>query len=326
MITNVVLAFVLVLSWVFSLASQASTTFSISKVIAFGDSLSDNGNLYRHTKFYHRVNPNIAVVPEKPYYQGRFCNGLVWIEYLIKLLRLEHKPGAFIDYAYGGSWVEAYSVSKQIFPPYLEKQVDKFLAEASEDDLEAYLFTFWHGANDLLVIRDNLDQITTTIIALLEQQIIRLIDRGAKHFVVINMPDLGAIPYNVQLRPERVPEQRQASLIYNHKLSVMVADLQKRYSVDLAEINAFKSLRMIVDQNVYRGVSFRKTRFPCYKGRAALAHVNNHVENPALVLLEHVCSKPDEYAFWDWIHPSTKMNALIAEDAYDKLLSLGLTV
>jgi outer membrane lipase/esterase len=42
-----------------------------SRVVAFGDSLSDNGNLFKNTG-----------QPPAPYFEGRFSNGPTWIELL----------------------------------------------------------------------------------------------------------------------------------------------------------------------------------------------------------------------------------------------------
>jgi len=60
-----------------------------SNIVIFGDSLSDNGNLYAQTK---------KLVPDaRQYYQGRFSNGPVWVEYLADTLQIDGSapPGLF---------------------------------------------------------------------------------------------------------------------------------------------------------------------------------------------------------------------------------------
>src|SRR5881394_3305387 len=53
-----------------------------SHIPTFGDSLSDIGNFYRLSGGY----------PTPPYYQGRFCNGPLWVEYLSADLGMQYKP------------------------------------------------------------------------------------------------------------------------------------------------------------------------------------------------------------------------------------------
>lgn len=329
MVTNVIFTFVLILSWLFSLSCQAEATFRIDKVVSFGDSLTDNGNLYRHTQIYHNVNPNMQVIPKQPYFEGRFCNGPVWVEYLVKLLKLNTEDKQqFSDQAYGGSWVEPYEVSKHIFPPYLEKQVDAYLENAGDDhNFENHLFTLWHGANDILIDRDNDEAATTSIIQLMRGQIERLIALGGKHFVLINMPDLGIVPINIQIRPDHAAGQTEISQRYNQKLVMMVNEVREEYGVDIVIVDVFTALHTIVEERNYHGRVFKKVNMPCYKGRAGLVHVNDSkTKGPNSSFIEHVCRKPDEYVFWDWIHPSTRINELIAEDAFEQLKNHGLEI
>ena len=48
---------------------------TIKRLVIFGDSLQDNGNLIKTLK-----------IPGKPYYGGRFSNGKVACEYLQKII------------------------------------------------------------------------------------------------------------------------------------------------------------------------------------------------------------------------------------------------
>ena len=62
----------------------------ISRVVIFGDSLTDSGRLKRR----------LMVFPEKPYWLGRFSNGPVWPEYLAMATDV-----AVQNNAYGGASV-----------------------------------------------------------------------------------------------------------------------------------------------------------------------------------------------------------------------------
>lgn len=60
--------------------SQASAPFS--KLYIFGDSLSDQGNIFNITKFANSLDSQIPIIPNSPYFEGRFSNGPVWTDYL----------------------------------------------------------------------------------------------------------------------------------------------------------------------------------------------------------------------------------------------------
>src|SRR5271157_6028524 len=64
------------LAWIIVLAvTMLGTSLragDITGIVAFGDSLSDTGNTYLA----------IGYPPSPPYYQGHYCNGPIWLEYL----------------------------------------------------------------------------------------------------------------------------------------------------------------------------------------------------------------------------------------------------
>src|SRR5215470_3029501 len=66
-----------------------------SKIIVFGDSLSDVGNLKLET----------GVVPFAPYVDGHFSNGNVWVQYIADHFGLSLTPSYIggTNYATGGS-------------------------------------------------------------------------------------------------------------------------------------------------------------------------------------------------------------------------------
>ncbi|MFB8787365.1 MAG: SGNH/GDSL hydrolase family protein [Potamolinea sp.] len=93
----------------FMLPVKASETQKIEQIYTFGDSLSDVGNVYNLTLALKKVG-----YPPPPYVNGRFSNGIVWVEYLAKQLKLKPVPfttlptGVFsspdgVNFAFGGS-------------------------------------------------------------------------------------------------------------------------------------------------------------------------------------------------------------------------------
>src|SRR5262245_61575441 len=63
-----------------------------SRIVVFGDSLSDTGN------FFHLTG---GLVPPSPYANGRFSNGPLWVEYLADDLGMQLLPEDV--YAVGGA-------------------------------------------------------------------------------------------------------------------------------------------------------------------------------------------------------------------------------
>ena len=53
------------------IVSPATARAGLTQIVAFGDSLIDTGNVFAATG-----------QPPAPYYDGRFSNGPVWVEYL----------------------------------------------------------------------------------------------------------------------------------------------------------------------------------------------------------------------------------------------------
>src|SRR5262245_4760808 len=92
---------------------------NINKTIFFGDSLSDDGNLYSLL---------LHLVPKSPpYFEGRFSNGPTWAEHLGKYYH-DKNSASYRNYAYGGATAIFHlPTSKFIAPTILEVEVDKYL-------------------------------------------------------------------------------------------------------------------------------------------------------------------------------------------------------
>ncbi len=103
-----------------------------SSFYVFGDSLSDNGNLFRET--------GGAVPQDPPYAEGRFSNGPVWAE-LVDVARMPT-----VNFAVGGATLGATADG---IPDFVA-QVDSFLTAglASTSGVRP-LAAVWFGANDL---------------------------------------------------------------------------------------------------------------------------------------------------------------------------------
>ncbi len=240
------------------------TPLSIRRVIVFGDSLSDNGNLYDLTLQLHAIKNDIPIIPSPTlYWKGRFSDGPVWNEYLASMLHFmpnqinseSRESEQFKNFSYAGSWAETtqpdgftYTLNSKphSFPPPLSTQIDTYIAKNKALDPDHYQQTFahdlvfiWAGGNDYLnqdfngppVMRSpNLS--TDYVMRSIRKNLIKLIDSGLKNFVIIGLPDLSKIP-DIELRDPQhqslVPNLSITSQLHNEKLKQLVADFHNQY-------------------------------------------------------------------------------------------------
>ncbi len=157
---------------------------SFSSVVVYGDSLSDNGNLYSL----------IGYPPSPPYYMGRFSNGPVIAEQLAADL-----GAPLYDFAVGGatSGVGNYidggtqtALGSLGLPGMaLEVASPGSAAILSSPLTSTGLFVVWGGANDFLTGGS-----PTVAAADIDAIVTKLESDGVKNILVPGMPDLGLTP------------------------------------------------------------------------------------------------------------------------------------
>ena len=106
-----------------------------SKLVVFGDSISDNGNVFRASG---------GTFPGFPYYQGRFSNGPIWIDDLAAIPGVVGQPTE--DLAYGGARTDT-NIDPRL--PGMQAEVGGYLALHPVVDPNA-LYIVWGGGNDYL--------------------------------------------------------------------------------------------------------------------------------------------------------------------------------
>ncbi|HET7832752.1 MAG TPA: SGNH/GDSL hydrolase family protein [Gallionella sp.] len=275
-----------------SAAAAPATQFS--SVIAFGDSLSDNGNYYRLVDKLTPLVPQDGL-PQLPYFFGRYSNGPVAVELLASNLELP-----LVDLAVGGALSGRTNEDPRFPGTGLLGQVESFVAKHEGLDDDA-LYVVWGGANDFLSATDLSDAgvVQTTIanaIGNLTQSIELLYSHGARHFLVPNLPDIGLTP----LLLERGAQAEQATQIveeFNGNLARALAGIGRHmrhgkiYTVDVATV-----LRKVVaNPNSY---GFLNTADTCVASRNCI--------------LASVSGGDTGFLFWDGIHPTASAHALLA--------------
>ena len=244
-----------------------------NSVVVYGDSLSDNGNLFAETG-----------VPGAPYYMGRMSNGPVAVEQLAANLHVPLADFAWIGATTGiGNIGDGGTPTSAGFANLPGMQVELAASESSLTPfLSNGLFVVWGGPDDFLAVPpgtvagavSDLVGIVTTLQGL-----------GAQHILVPGMPDLGLTPYFQSLGPAGVLEGTEITDAFN-------ADLQ----ASLPKGVVFYNTAILLDEMVADPLKFGFTDVtdPCFNGVS-------------------VCSDPSQYLFWDSFHPTTAADAFAAE-------------
>lgn len=259
--------------------SAAARAGSISSIVVYGDSLSDNGNLFKATG-----------QPGAPYFDGRRSNGPVAVEQLASGL-----GATLVDFAWIGATTGIGNYSDNGTPTsFGTAGLPGMLTEYadSKNAIAPYLgglFIVWGGANDFLS-PSPLDKTPEQVIARGVSDILTIVDglqsQGAKDILVPGMPDLGLTPYFESLGALVSGEASELTNAFN---AALVSQLPAgvRY-VDTAGL-----LRSFVANASAYG--FTDLKDPCYNGIT-------------------VCADPSKYLFFDDFHPTTQADALLAQE------------
>ncbi|MCP4100961.1 MAG: hypothetical protein GY750_05995 [Lentisphaerae bacterium] len=143
----------------FPLLASATTTFK--KICIFGDSLSDNGNIYKY---------DFHILPKSPpYYQGRFTNGITWAEYVGNYY-YDHFGMKVRNQSVGGATCWLHNIMNKKLPFTLRQERDGYYVKTAYTTFlkkkQDTLFIFWMGANDYLDGLENnmtVDHVTLTL-------------------------------------------------------------------------------------------------------------------------------------------------------------------
>jgi phospholipase/lecithinase/hemolysin len=283
----------------------AAANTNPEKIYIFGDSLSDAGNLYKATNF--------QAPPSPPYVEGRFSNGKVWVEYLGDKLGLEpilfadlqnSTPSDGINYAFGGAGSGLFNTlfdPKDLLPGALGQV--KLFTNSQQADPNA-LYIVWAGGNDYLF--GNVTDVKQPI-ANLSAAIALLAVSGAKNIIVPNLPDLGKIPFT--------SKTENASL-----LTALTKKHNQALAQALQKLSIIPGIKIIpIDiESLFNRVQAAPSEFGLNLTNVTDACLVGSLEDVAQGNFS-VCPNPDNYLFWDGVHPTTLVHNVIAETAFTAL-------
>lgn len=299
----------LLLGLFMGLHSVVSAHPAYSRVVVFGDSLSDPGNAFALTgKFSKRP---FSLIPSAPYARGgmHFSNGKTWAEVLTIDLGQPSGPAfrnplRFSNYAVGGARARSVTGAD------LTDQVSLYLSEHGNAADPNALYVIEIGGND---IRDALVALQTDTTLATSKAIIQaalqseednlntLVALGARHFLIGDAPDLALVPA-VTLQGGQVPgAANKLSVLYNSGLQMIETGLTS-LKLDVAKLDLYALLHSLKDDPQQIG----------------LTDVTDTCIHPG-VIVHAVCRDTDDYLFWDGIHPTHTVHVFLARQALKAL-------
>jgi len=298
-------------------AQQALPAFT--RIVLFGDSLSDTGNVR------NRTNSKTSGAVDYPshtfnYDNGRFTNDDqtdpasktyfgVWHEQLASTF-LGLPPATFslgggLNYAFGGARTtdgthQETAVSTSfgdivITIDDMGKQMDDYLASHAIDPSALYIV--WGGSNDFRT-DDSASNVTATAArdtALVD----RIAHAGAKYILVPNITPLGIIPRYAS-EPARITA-----------LNADAANYRTALAADLTALQSSLATQGLTP-TIYRADMWTDTVRVLSNGpRYGFTNITSPCQGSS--------GSPDQYTFWDDVHPTTAAHFGLARTAFDAM-------
>ncbi len=287
---------------------QNAFALPMSKIVVFGDSLSDTGNFYKH--MYYQFPPS------PPYYKGRSSNGPLWIDYVLTHYYPNDAEAHILNYAFIGSGVgsdeedddEDTVVDDAVFN--FGGQLQKYFSEQTETISPSVLHIIWIGSDNYMAYPKDADAEINLTIEGIRRGIEQLVEKGAKQIMLIGLPDFGLSP--LARNQNRVELFTYLSTQHTLKIEQLVEQLKQRYPevhwIFQGVGDAF--LDVITHPETY---GFTNVTTACFEdlGYSALYGLAlKGLRGKAKETPKDTC---DGYLFVDSAHVSTRAHAIIAQ-------------
>lgn len=316
---------------------------AFDKLYVFSDSLSDPGNIFHATNavqlFDDFFGLNIPITPPSPpYFEGRFSNGLVWVEQLAAELDIDVTPSTelsvifpgieinfpltinfddglnlevspyfngntteqSVNFAFGGAQTGENGAGEfGDLIPGLQQQVEWFIADHQ-------LLNKTADSDALYIISGGRNDYTDIsidpedVVNNIEEEIQSLYDIGARDFLVSNLVDLGELPATPS---ELADSFTNLTDIHNNFLEQTVNELSD--SLTGANIVTL-DLNSLFDDVLENPSDYD------------LTNVSDPYLDP-VTLMPNVDANVDEYLFYDTVHPTVVGHDIINDFALTTL-------
>ncbi|MEN9891795.1 MAG: hypothetical protein RLY78_2090 [Pseudomonadota bacterium] len=307
-----------------SLGLSAAGAQAYSAVYAFGDSLSDNGNLYAATSALASLSLLPQALPQSAdYWNGRFSNGPVAVEVLAGALGVP-----LLDMAYGGATTAltpSYPTPLGSFNTGVSAQVSGYLGVTSGVADASGLYVVWAGANDLrdafagladptltlAQLQTQLSTASSTVIGNLVSSVTTLYAAGARDFLLPTLPDFGLTPEGQaaqSLIPTSVFSLSDFSTTFDAQLTLTYQALE--LALPGATLTVFDTLaiqRAVYADPAAYGIGDVDT--PCFSGYVGVAGA------------QCAAGFATDAMFWDKVHPSAVTHEVLGEAMAAELMA-----
>ncbi len=202
---------------------------------------------------------------------------------------------------------------------------------------DQHLYIIWAGSNDYLEGRADADYATTNTVNDIQSQIEWLVYYGAKNLLIMGVPDLGVVPEITEQGTSVSEAASKLSNMHNTKLETMV----KQEQLDHPEANIVYGNVNSYFQNIIahpEDYHLKNVKEACFGGTysyalrkgminaqeadaAKKAHLDvlrntdlraAYVTSRLAAMGEESCANPDEYLFWDHVHPTRIVHKIIS--------------
>lgn len=285
------------------------------EIIAFGDSLTDVGNVAGLTE------PGVSPVINGYYQETHFSDNIIWIETLADFWKLPARtPGRGSSttlpplpkgntWAWGGSEaargsVQPFGVIEPI--PNLLLEVDQYLAANAPK--RNTLYAIWSGADNLLVGGNFSPKAAKKAVKAVVSAMKRLQQTGANNFLIFNMPRLGDTPSAQSGGKAAVIAANIYSDAYNKALRKALKKLckERHFAKNIYLVDVYSELVVVVD-TVRNGGTYT----PSFFVPGPPVAISN-VTDEGLDFFNATGTFPTNYLFWDDVHPTTQGHQVVA--------------
>lgn len=267
---------------------------SYNRLVVFGDSLSDNGNLFLATGGATPASP--------PYFQGRFSSGPVFTERLgFNASNFMGPVTGSINYAFGGARTDS-----QAAPLGMRVQLAQYQARGGRfgaGDLVSIL----GGANNIFQglpaagastnPQGSIAPVSLAAAADMNFIVNSVAQAGAGTILVTNLPKLSLTP-QFRATPAAPLADYAVTTFNGALLTGLNATAAARPGTNIIMMDLFKIGDVIAANPSAFGVS--NVTQPCFNGVT-------------------VCANPNDYFYFDGVHPTAAGHAAIARLANDYL-------
>ncbi|HEY0792952.1 MAG TPA: SGNH/GDSL hydrolase family protein [Chthoniobacterales bacterium] len=262
---------------------RAASPAQYDQLVVFGDSLSDTGNTFA-----------AAGLPQPPYYDGRWTNGPNWVDYFAPMAGLP-TPTAYLRYR-GTNFAVGGATSE-----YAAGEIATYVAVSGGYINPNNLYVLWIGANDFragLTAQQTLQFIQTELVSLTLA--------GAKHIIVVNVPDISLTPDVRAAGGATIAAAKQFVTTVDVGLQNNLPYLGLVLGTNIALVD----VNLLFNELVYNPAAF------------GFANSTGSAFNPNT---GQVLPSPDLYVFWDGFHPTTYAHRLAAITILTGLTDAGGT-